>query len=335
MRKNFFPILICISVLFWSFPLFAKHETLDRAINIVNRSKQKIEQSGEIVKKTTDEFGKSFAEKVGEIQYLIDVKKDLERKGELDHLTRRVIDGYILLKIGELKESTDKHLPSLLSALDHFDRTVSGVVIDILDTGYINANYKLDYKQLLEREKRHFNKAYNEAEELLQKCDDGDQNACERYRRVRMKLERMRQRKTLYDMRIRVAILNQKITERIRDTIKEEGGGIGAKFRNSLSKLYLAYSKVTPLVHFWEQAGALSIPTLTKLSENLEILDLSIGKLVDVVDGIVEGVLKDLGKIGPVPPAPGGKSINTQEELKRLNELKVDMETNVIGGEER
>jgi len=331
-RKIFVGVMVII-IIFSNLSLMG-YETPDRAIRIIQQNKQKVEQSGKILKKTTDEFGKEFAEKIGEIQFLINLKRDLERQGELDQPRRQVIDGQILVKLGELKKITDKHLPSLLSTLDYFDRTVAEAVIDTQAARSINTDYKFNYKQYLEMEKRRFDETYRKAEEVLRMCNEGNENACERYRRIRMRLERMAQRKALFDMRIRVATLNQIISEKIRNTIKNEGGAIGSKFRNTLKKLYLVYLKATPLVYWWRSNEGFSVQTLEKLSSNLQILDDSIEKLLVVIDRIVDNLLRDLSNVKELPQLSDTKILSTEEELKRLSELKVVMEKSVAGGEE-
>ena len=236
----------------------------------------------------------------------------------------------ILVKIGELKEMNDRQLSSLLNALDRFDRTVAEAVVDTQATRSINKNYELSYQQYLKRENRNFNEAIRNAGALIADCENGNRSACNRYKLVKTRIKRMEERKKLYALRVDAAKFNQKMSENIRNLIKEKGREIPWKLRNTLSKLYIAYSKVVPIAStVYQGKEPFSIPQLEKLSYNFEVMEDAAEKLASVVDGLVSDVIKgweekyrEFGPEGKVASLTGRESINTQEELEWLENMK-------------
>lgn len=308
---------------------------VDRAMEIAKKAKNNVEFSGNELKSVSDKVFKAFAEKTAELQKLMDTRKNLEEAGlldsddELGKARTRNLNAKILGKVAELKEIADSHLSSLLFALERFDQTVAEAISDSQATRSINSNYELNANNYLKKEKEIFAEAFENAEQYLKECDNGrNQAACERYHRSKQRLERIKQRKKLYEARMLVVSNNQKFAELVRDQIKKKGPMVSSKLRKLLSNLYITFSKISPITPVvgkdssavFESAG---FANMEKFLDTLGVVDDSLDKLNTELDTMVDGILEGFGNIAKVE----GKFVtkeqfSTEEELSYLNKMK-------------
>ena len=274
---------------------------------------------------------KAFAERTVVLQKLIDTRERLAKsgflnKGDPDGDARRAhINGKILLEVGELKKVCDKNLNSLLHSLQRFDDAVAGSLVDCQATRSMNSNYELTLERYLKQEREHFEQASNDAQAALEDYQDAidpkvKARLLKKYNRAKTRLIRTSQRRNLYEARIKVANMNQKISGIIRERIREEGGDISSKFRKLTADLYNTFSKITPIAEVGgtgtpEILGNLGFGNLEQLRETLDIVDGAIGKLGGVLDDMVNEVLAGLGEIKVVKDSSlPGKSFSIEEE---------------------
>jgi len=311
------------------------YATIDRAVQIARKAKNNVEYRGKHLKAISDKVFREFALKTSELQKLLDTRKHLDQAGLLDSndhmgkLRKRNLNAKIIANIGELKEICDNNIDALLSALDTFDRTVVQSIVDSQATRSINTNYELNLKEYIKRSSVRFDNAMQEAEKLLYDCNNGkDKRSCEKYNRSKLRLQRINETKKLYQTRMIVTTNNQKVSEAIRDQIKSKGFRISSKLRQLLTKLYITYSKVSPITvsDFGDSSSkfdSINFNELDAFSNQLEVVDSSITKLNGVMDSMVNEVIGGLGNISEV----NGKFVNaaqisTEEELIFLQKLK-------------
>ena len=245
------------------------------------------------------------------------------------------INARILVEVGELKKVTDSRLPGLLNALQTFDDAVTGSLVDCQTTRSINSNYELTLDQYLKQEKIHYEQASEDAQAALtqyQDAGDPTQKArfLKQYNRAKKRLIRIGQRRQLYQARIKVAEMNQKISGIIREKIRAEGNDISSKFRQLMADLYNTYAKIIPIA----EVGGTGTPAVLanlgfnnveQLRETLGIVDGAIGKLGGVLDDMVNDVMAGLGEIKVVEDnSLSTESFSIEEEMEFLSKQRED-----------
>lgn len=318
---------------------YTKTETADRAVQIAKRARDKVELNGKRLKTSSQAMFKAFAERTVVLQKLIDTRERLLKsgflnKGDQDGDARRAnINGKILLEVGELKKVCDEHLSSLLHSLQRFDDAVADSLVDCQATRSMNSNYELTLEQYLKQERGHFEQASNDAQATLEEYQDATDpkvkaRLLKKYNRAKRRLIRISQRRNLYEARIKVANMNQKISGIIRERIREQGGDISSRFRKVMADLYNTFSKVTPIAEVGgtgtpEVLSNLGFGNLEQLGETLDIVDGAIGKLGVVLDDMVNDVLAGLGEIKVVKDSSlPGESFSIEEEMEFLSKQR-------------
>ncbi len=304
----------------------------DRAVDIAKKSREKVERSGKLLQSSSKDMFKAFAESTVELQKLLDAREQLEQAGFLSKddpegkARRAHINAKILTEVGELKQICDKNIDKLLAALDSFDRAVADSVVDTQATRSINSNYEIALNQYLKQERKTFDQAMKNAEEALEAYQDADDPALKKqlkkkYDRIKKRMVKIAQRRKLYESRIKVAGMNQKITGLIRDKIREDGSEIPDKFRNVMNDLYTLFSKIVPVA----EAGGTGSPdylanlgfaNLTELNNTLSIVSASTAKLNGVLDSMVNEILTNLDGIQVVDEAGmTGEVLSVEDEM--------------------
>ncbi|MDA3789748.1 MAG: hypothetical protein PF503_14790 [Desulfobacula sp.] len=285
----------------------------DRAVEIAKRSRDRIENSGSLLKQSSQKMFSEFAERTGELEKFLDTRQRLEKAGMLskdDPLgkSRRAnINARIILEVGKLKGVCDENLDLLLMSLDSFDRAIADSIVDTQATRSINSNYELILKNYKQKEQERFVEAAARAEELLEQIRSAQDTGTKKrlmtkYSRVKKRLTQIRQRRVLYESRLKVASMNQKISGMIRQKIRQEGSDVPSKFRNVMSGLYNSFAKVVPVAEtggtgLAESLGNFGFENISELSNTLDIVDASTQKLNKVLDQMVEEVIGGLDDI--------------------------------------
>jgi len=314
-------------------------ESADRAVEIARQSRDRVERNGKTLKASSHALFKEFAEKTATLQKLIDTRRELEEtgfltKGDPDGDARRAhINAKILMEVGELKEVCDKNLDSLLYALESFDTTVVASLVDSQATRSINSNYELSLDQYLKKEKARFIQANQEAESTLMTYQDETDprkknRLLKKYTRAKKRLLQIKQRRDIYEARIKSAALNQKITEQIRKKISNEGNEISSKFRQVIASLYTTFGKITPVAEMGGTGSPsilrnLGFSNLEEVNNTLGIVDDAVEKLGKVLDNMVSDVLTDLGGIQVVKDnSLPVESVSIEEEMEFLRKQR-------------
>jgi len=308
----------------------------DRAVEIAKQARDRVEQNGQRLKTSSDALFKEFAERTVALQRLIDTRERLEKSGFLtqgdpEGAARRAhINARILAEVAELKRATDTHLEALLSSLQTFDDAVAGSLVACQATRSINSNYELTLDQYLKQERSHFHQASREAQEALDAYQDATDpklkaRRLKQYHRAKRRLLQIGQRRQLYEARIKVAHMNQKVSALIREKIRTEGGDIATKYRQVMADLYNTFSKIVPIA----EVGGTGTPeifanvgfnNMEELRTTLDIVDGAIGKLSHVLDDMVDDVLAGLGGIQVVKDANiDTESLSVEEEMDFLS----------------
>jgi hypothetical protein len=285
----------------------------DRAVEIAKRSRDRIENSGKLLKKSSGKMFSEFAERTGELQKYLDTRQRLEKAGMLskdDPLgkSRRAnINAKIILEVGRLKGVCDENLDPLLMSLDVFDRAIADSIVDTQATRSINSNYELILKNYKQKEQERFIKAAATAEELLEQIRSNQDPVIKKrliakYNRVKKRLSQIKQRRVLYESRLKVASMNQKISGMIRQKIRQQGSDVPSKFRNVMSGLYTSFGKVVPVAEtggtgFADSLGNFGFANIAELSNTLDIVEASTQKLDKVLDQMVDDVIGGLDNI--------------------------------------
>lgn len=316
-------------------------ESPDRAVRIVKRARDKIERNGKGLKASSDALFREFAERTAELQKLIDTRSRLQKAGFLSRgepqgdARRGNINGRILREVAELKAACDSHLSGLLYSLGAFDDAVADALVDTQATRSINSNYELALEHYLENEKTRFNEAARDAEAALQAYQDAagesDKNRLRRkYRRAKRRVLQIDQRRRLYEARVKVTDVNQKIAGLVREKIRREGTELSSRFRHVMAKLYTTFSKVTPIAEIggpgnldFSRIDEYLGKDLGELSETLDIVDGAVDKLGTVLDEMVDEVLAGLGEIKIVEGAgAAGEVLSIEEEMEFLRQQR-------------
>jgi len=324
-------VLICfISVMIIS----NSSAAIDRAVQIAKKARDDVEYSGKNLKYASDKVFKAFAEKTSELQKLMDTQKHLEQAGLLDSndklgiARKRNINAKIMECIGELKQICDENLDELLSALDRFDRTIVNSISDSQATRSINTNYELSLDKYLKKAKNRFEIAMKNARNYLRQCDNGkNKRACENYKRAKIRIQRINERRKLYETRMMVVTNNQKLSNAIRKQIKNKGFVISSKLRGLISKLYITFSKVSPMTVSMgnnpeASFGSIKIGSLDEFSHTLEIVDNSLSKLNNYMNKMVNDVVGGLSNISEVSGDYSPQQFSTEEELQYLQNMR-------------
>ena len=311
----------------------------DRAVEIAKQARDRVERNGKSLKASSHMLFKEFAERTVELQKLIDTRQRLDKAGFLakndpeGDARRAHINAKILVEVGELKKITDTRLTGLLNSLQNFDDAVTSSLVDCQTTRSINSNYELTLAQYLKQERTHYEQASEDAQAALnryQDADDPKQKArfLKRYNRAKKRLMRVGQRRRLYQARIKVAKMNQKISGLIREKIRADGNDISSKFRQLMADLYNTYSKIIPIAEVGgtgtpEILANLGFNNVEQLRETLDIVDGAIGKLGGVLDDMVNDVLAGLGEIKVVKDSTiATDSFSIEEEMEFLNKQR-------------
>jgi hypothetical protein len=335
-RSAFLPAFVLAGFLLISFSAYASPtETVsaDRAVEIAKQSRDKVERSGKMLQSSSQEMFEAFAKSTAELQQLIDTRDQLEKAGLLSKddpegkARRAHINAKILVEVGNLKTVCDQNLDNLLTALDSFDRAVADSVVDTQATRSINSNYELALNRYLKQEKETFNQAVKNAEESLEAWQSATDPAEKqqlklKYERMKKRLLKIDQRRSLYESRIKVADMNQQITGLIRDRIRKDGSEIPDKFRRNMTDLYTLFAKIVPVAEaggtggsdYWASIG---FENLKQLSETMDIVNDSIGKLNGVVDDMVNEVINGLNGIQVVDDSGmTGEALSVENEME-------------------
>ena len=314
-------------------------ESADRAVEIAKRSRDKVERSGKLLQTSSHDMFKAFAESTVEFQKLLDARQQLEEAGFLDkndpdgQVRRAHINARILTEVGNLKGVCDKNLDKLLFALDSFDRAVADSVVDTQATRSINSNYELSLEKYLKQEREGFNQAAKNAEDALQAFENATDPAEKRqlqmkYGRIKKQLVQIDQRRKLYESRMKVAEMNQKITGMIRDKIRRDGTDIPEQFRTVMTSLYTMFSKIVPVA----EAGVLEGPdalvsmgfaNLSQMRDILGTVSQSTDKLNQVIDGMVNEMIGSLDGIQMLDDtAMTGGIMSAEDELAFIQQQR-------------
>ena len=335
------PIIVsCVVMLLFGASLsVAATDSADRAVEIATRSRHRVEQNSKSLKVSSEVIFKEFAERTATLQKLLDTRRQLEDSGLLqkedpDGDARRAhINGKILVEVGELKNVCDTHLDSLLYALASFDEAVAASLVDTQATRSINSNYELSLDQYVKQERRRFEEADRQAQAALmayqKETDQRRKNRLKKkYARAKSRLLQIRQRRTLYEARIKAASMNQKISALIREKIRTDGSDISTRYRSVLTNLYTTFAKITPIA----EVGGTGSPQIManigfsnaqELKDTLAIVDGAVEKLAGVLDDMVNDVLAGLGEIRVVKGDGIIKeSISIEEEMEFLRKQR-------------
>jgi hypothetical protein len=288
----------------------------DRAVEIAKKSRDRIENSGSLLKQSSQKMFSEFAVRTGELQKLLDTRQRLEKAGMLskdDSLgkSRRAnINARIILEVGKLKDVCDQNIDPLLLSLESFDRAIAESIVDTQATRSINDNHELSIKNYKKTELNRFNQAAETAVELLDQMRSTQdpvvkKRLLNKYNRVRNRIRQIKQRRVLYESRLKIAAMNQMLSEKTREKIREHGDEIPKKFINVISNLNHAFYKVVPVAEtggtgFADSLSSFGFSNLKKLSETLDIVSASTGKLGGVLDDMVNDVLEGLDGIKSV-----------------------------------
>lgn len=317
----------------------------DRAVEIAKQSRDRIESSGNLLKSSSKEMFSEFAERTAELQKLLNAREHLEKAGLLDktdpdgRARRANINARILMEVGKLKEVCDHNIEPLLSSLESFDRAIAESIVDTQATRSINDNHELSLKTYRETESERFNKAAQDAEELLNDIRSEDDPVMKKrleakFKRVKNRLRSINQRRVLYESRIKIAAMNQKLSDKTRIKIREHGEAIPAKFVNVISSLYNVFYKLVPIAEtggtgFVDGYADIGFSNLKQLSETLDIVEDSTAKLNIVIDGMVNDVLEDLDGIKRVD----GDTISTGDNISYEKEMEYIQKAKAAWGE--
>ncbi|MCG8567025.1 MAG: hypothetical protein MI747_18280 [Desulfobacterales bacterium] len=327
-----------VTLLIWVAPVLASPlDTGDRAVEIAKRARDRIEKSGSQLKSSSHQMFSQFAEKTGELQALIDTRKRLEQAGMLDPAdpmgqARKVhINARIIREVGALKLICDENLDLVLNSLEGFDRAIAASVADTQATRSINSNYELILREYREKERERFEGAATQAEALLEEIQGADAPELKRrltakYARIRQRLDRIEQRRILYEARLKVAGVNQKISGMIREKIRQQD--IPTKFRTMLTSLYTNFAKVVPVAAIGgtdlEAAlGKLGFSQMSELSTTLDVMTDVNGKLSQVLNAMLSDVTQGLDGVKIVDgEALSDGAFSAEKEMEYLSKRR-------------
>jgi len=308
----------------------------DRAVEIAKQSRDRIEASGNMLKASSGEMFSEFAVRTGELQKLLDTRERLDQAGMLDkddpmgRARRSNINARVITEVGKLKQVCDNNLDKLLMSLDAFDRAIADSIVDTQSTRSMNSNYELILKNYKASEMKRFDVAAATAETLLEEMRATSDPAvkerlAKKFDRVKRRIKQIRQRRLLYESRLKVAAMNQKISDRVRDKIRSQGNDVPAKFRTVMSNLYTAFYKIIPVAEtggtgFVDSLADFGFGGMKELSETLNIVEASTEKLDKVLDRMVNDVMGGLDDIQVIDDvAVKSGAISYEREIEFLS----------------
>jgi hypothetical protein len=311
----------------------------DRAVEIAQKSRDRVERNGKTLKASSQAVFKEFADRTVALQKLIDTRRELGdagflTKGDPDGDARRAhINAKILMEVGELKKVCDRNLDNLLYALDTFDMAVADSLVDSQATRSINSNYGLSLDQYLKQEKARFLEADEDAKASLTAYQEETDlrrkhRLRKKYARSKHRLLQIGARRNMYEARVKAAAMNQKITGLIRTKIKSEGYDISSKFRQIMANLYNTFAKIIPIAEVGGTGGPeilsnLGFSNVEAMHETLVVVDGAVDKLGHVLDDMVNDVLSGLGGITVVKDSGViSESISIEEEMEFLRKQR-------------
>lgn len=315
----------------------------DRAVEIARRSRDRIESSGTLLKESSRKMFSEFAVRTGSLQKLLDTRARLEKAGMLDkkdplgRARKANIDARIILEVGALKDVCDKNLDPLLSSLESFDRSVAESIVDTQATRSISDNHELSLKTYKSSESERFARAAAAAEDLLDRIQNTDDtNLKERllakYHRVKNRIRAINQRRVLYETRLKIAAMNQVLSDRTRANIRKHGAAIPQKIVDVMSDLNNIFLKLVPVAEaggtgFADTMSSIGFTELKQLSETLDIVSDSTKKLNRVIDGMVKEVLKGFDGIQQVDDetVSNGGACSHEKEMEFIRKERADI----------
>ncbi|SDU57085.1 hypothetical protein [Desulfobacula phenolica] len=306
----------------------------DRAVQIAKQSRDRIESSGSLLKESSRTMFSEFAVRTGELQKLLDTRERLEKAGMLskddpEGKTRRAnINARIILEVGKLKDVCDQNIDPLLLSLESFDSAIAESIVDTQATRSINDNHELNIKNYKKTELARFNQAAATAENLLDRIRTADdpmmkKRLLAKYNRVKNRIRQIKQRRVLYESRLKIAAMNQRLSEKTREKIREHGENIPQKFINVISNLNYAFNKIIPVAEtggtgFADSLSSIGFSNLKELSNTLDIVSASTDKLDGVLNDMVNDVLEGLDGIKTVDDdnVTTGGAISYEKEIE-------------------
>ncbi len=314
-------------------------EVADRAVQIARQARDRVEMSSRGVKASSDALFKGFAERTAELQKLLDTRINLEKAGLLEKgdpmgdARRGHINGKILLEVGKLKDICDSRIDELLRSLDNFDQAVADSLVDSQATRSINSNYETALGQYVIQEKSRFELAAQSASEALEQYRDNTdpeqrKRLLKQYQRAKKRLMQIEQRRRIYEARIKVAAMNQKVSGIIREKIRTDGSEISSKFRGVMTDLYNCFAKIIPVAESGgtgspEVLANLGFGNIENFSDTLDVVGDATGKLNTVLECMFDDVLNGLGEIQVMDDsAMGGKTLSVEEEMEFLRKQR-------------
>ncbi len=334
-KKLFLWIVSSFAVLFMALAAHAQIPPGDRAVEISKRARESVNRSGKQLVSSSKAFFQAFAANTSKLQEIIDTKKALKNSGMLDsnEAIEPNLNARFMVAVGELKEACDKHILELKRSLEIFEESIAKAIVNTQDVKSINSNYELALKEFKKHEQKKYDKAEKKAMGVLEACNQGDKHACNRYRSMKGKLMSISQQVRLYQTKVKIAQMNQRLGAAMRNKIKNDGPEIAYKMRNVLTHLYASFHKIADIMEvggpdlkraithgIW---GGLSTD---ELNENLDLAIESIEKLNSTIDTMVDSILADLD--GVQSPTEGissglsGAQVNAEEELESLSRLR-------------
>lgn len=328
-------IALLIGELFAASYVLSSTGDADRAVEIARRSRDRIENNGEMLKASSGKLFSEFAARTGELQRLIDTRKHLEEAGMLDkkdplgRARLANINARIISEVGRLKGVCDRNLDELLISLDNFERAIADSIVDTQATRSINSNYELILKNYTQKEKSRFLEAAAGAEALLEEMRTVQDPVVKKrllakYSRIKKRLGQIRQRRLMYEARLKVAAMNQKVSGIVREKIRNQGHDLPTRFRAVMAGLYTSFSKVVPVAEtggtgYGSSLENLGFSGINDLSETLDIVEASTDKLNKVLDRMVEDVVGGLENIEIVDHAAvKSGAVSIEKEMEYL-----------------
>jgi len=338
-RKRLFFGLIPGMIFFLasSHPYAAQPPRGDRAMEITRQVKEDVSRSGNQLVSNAKSFFKEFAAKTKDLQNIIDTRKALKNAGMMDEeAVRANINARFLTTVGELKQSSDRHLAQMLRSFEDFEETIARAVIDTQNVKAINSNYELALQQYRESGKKKYDQAERDALEELKKCRKDDKHACNRYKIKKDGLRRIGQNIRMLEGRARIAEINQKLSVATREMIKNKGPSIAQTFRRTIGKLYEVFLKISHVVAMGGtdirrilEGEKFGLP-FGEMEKTLDTMLASVEKLDTEIEGIVNDVLGSLGSIQPLSEGGDleieqGAQLVVEEEMESLRKMRQEL----------
>lgn len=330
-----FYSVVGILIFLFSTSVYAQVPAGDRAVEITRRAKKDVNRSGEQLVSSSKAFFQAFAEKTSDLQNILDTKTALKNSGMLESndAIEPNLNARFMVAVGELKESSDKHLLQLRRSLEIFEETIAKAITNTQDVKSINSNYELALKEFNKREVKKYDQAERKAMDVLEACNQGDKHACNRYKSLKNRLMGISQQVKLYQTKVKIAQINQQLSSAVRNKIRNEGPEIAYKLRNILTQLYASFHKIADIVELGGPNlknaitnGIFGGLSTDELNANLNLATEAVEKLSSTIDSMVDSILVSLGDIASPTEGIGtslkGAQVSTDEELQSLAKLR-------------